>query len=162
MSLITGTGKSIFQPFTGRSTTAVEIPLTNSGRGLKETYTPLGKTHELLSYSLATRIDGWKINFEFGFDDYVKGTTLMKFKSILNGMQSGARYWLHPRSDNMIRKYEVSYVKDNFDILLERGGTFHKGFKITFITTDKVDSLDWEIFVAPTVMAVCLEDVATI
>jgi hypothetical protein len=148
MSIILGTGKTIFKAITGRDTDII-FPLTNSGRGLVIGYDVKKKEHDLLNYSTAQRIDGYKLIFDLSFEDFVFGDTMMKFKALVNSLQAGNRWNIYPRSNNEFLYYEILWVSDNFEVANETGNQFHKRFKARFITKRFVSSIDRQIFIAP-------------
>lgn len=161
MTLINGTGTSLFIPLTGRNS-EVSIPLCNENGGLKESWEWKGQRHELLSYKLSNKHHGYRIVWDFYFDDWADGETLMKFKNIKNSLDLNYRWLLRPRNDVQFftRQYEVVCTSDNFDVILDNTLAWHTGFHIQFSTKNLVSSIDWNLTRDAIEYAVLIENTA--
>ena len=168
MSLINGTGTSTFLRIEGAGSSpdvsSYTFPLCNENGGLKETWDWKGITHDLLSYKLVKKKHGYRVTWDFTFDDWADGATLIKFKGLKNSLDNGTRWNLRPRDDDQFawRIFEVQCTSDNFEVVLDNTGEWHTGFHIQFQTTDLVSSIDWQLVNTDTVeYAVLLENIAT-
>jgi len=165
MTLILGTSKSLFLQISGR-TNEIEFPLCNENGGLSESWEWKGITHELLSYKLVKKHHGYRLIWDFKFDDWADGETLMKFKTIKNSLDDGNRWNLRPRNEEqyLSRIFEIVCTSDNFDVVLDNAGEWHTGFHIQFKTKELVDSIDWTTVLpvtTPVEYGVLLENIAT-
>lgn len=166
MTLILGTSTSLFIPLTGRGTQQ-EFPLCNENGGLTESWEWKGITHELLNYKLSKKHHGYRLVWDFKFDDWADGETLMKFKAVKNALDNGDRWLLRPRNEEQYytRQYEIVCTSDNFDVVLDNAGLWHTGFHIQFKTKELIDNIDWTLVLPTTTAfeyAVLLENTATI
>lgn len=163
MSLIFPIAKSLFIPIESRLG-EIEFDLPNENGGLEIDWQGKGINHELLSYKLVTKHHGYRLVFDFTYDDWSDGSTHMKFKSLKNDLDAGARWKLRPRNVDQYatHMYEVICTSDNFKVANDSGGEWHTGFHIQFSTVELVDSIDWLIYVpdSTTEYAVLLENVA--
>ena len=149
MTLILGTSKSLFLRIRSGtddpSTLEIEFPLCNENGGLKESWEWKSIQHELLSYKLSQKHHGYRIVWDFYFDDWADGETLMKFKQIKNSLDAGGTWNLRPRNEEqyLSRVFDVVCTSDNFDVVLDSGGMWHTGFHMQFKSRYLVDSIDW-------------------
>lgn len=152
MSLINGTGTSKFTKIItddSSEVTSYEFPLCNENGGLKESWQEKYIEHELLSYKLVRKFHGYRIIWDFNFDDWADGDTLIKFRDLKNSLDNGSRWKLIPRNDEQfqLRAFEVICTSDNFDIILDSGMIWHTGFHIQFSSKELVNSIDWTLIV---------------
>lgn len=158
MSIINGYSYSKFQiidPNGREATINISLPLTNLNGGLVETYDVRKIEHELIGLDINNpaieinqNIMGWFIMFDFSFQDFINGETLMLFKTIIEKAKIGRTIRLFPRSDEMWRFYDVIFKSDNFSIGLRRGGSnvkYHKLFTASFMTKVMQTELNWQL-----------------
>lgn len=151
MALINGTDTSLFFPVSTRDA-EIEFPLTNENGGLQEDWEWAYIEHELSSYRLIQKHEGYRLIWDFNFDDWADGTTLMKFKALKNSMDLGIEWYLRPRNEDQYlwRYFKVICTSENFKVILDSTCEWHTGFHIQFKTVDIVGSIDWTLII-PTI-----------
>ncbi len=146
MPIINGYQNPRITILNGGSTAAViDLALTNS-EGLVEKYDIKKLEHELLNYTVASRIEGFKITWTLNYDEYATGEQMMLIKQILEYSKLGYRLFLTPRKDHPWRGFEVYVSMDNFELGLRRGGAAAKAHRLVvleFSTVKLEPDLKW-------------------
>lgn len=129
----------------GRLEGEYDLALTNS-EGLIEKYEIKKLEHELLNYSVASRIEGFKISWTLNYDEYISGESLLQIKEILEFAKFGYKIFLTPRKDHPWRAFEVYVSMDDFELGLRRGGASAKAHRLVvlgFTTVNLEPNLKW-------------------
>ena len=129
----------------GTLTAVIDLPLTNS-EGLVEKYDIRKLEHELLNYSIASRIEGFKITWTLNYDEYVTGESLMLIRQVFEYAKQGYKLFLTPRIEHPWRAFEVYVSMDNFELGIRRGGIAakaHRQVVLEFATVNIEPDLKW-------------------
>lgn len=151
MSIINGYSHSRFE-IIGGAGGVVDLPLTNE-QGMVETTIVRKIRHELVSLNgfgikRVQQITGFDTIFDFHYESWVTGETLMKMRDIIHAAKAGSQLKLIPRIDEPWRYYFVLLETENFQLALRKGGAFcryHRLPVFTFITEETEPELNWQI-----------------
>jgi hypothetical protein len=123
----------------------IDLPLTNS-EGMVETYEIKKLEHELLNYSVASRIEGFKIRWTLNYDEFITGDSMLLIKQLLEYAKLGYELILTPRRDHPWRSFSVYVSSGDFELALRKGGIAAKGHKnvvIELATVNLEPDLKW-------------------
>lgn len=145
MSIINGYQSPKFTVITPAGVNEIPLVLTNS-EGLVEKYEIKKKEHELLNYSIASKIDGFKIIWTLNYDEFAESDTMLRVKQILEYAKAGYDLWLTPRTDHPWRSFNVYVSMDDFEMGIRRGGAMAKAHRLVvleFATVNIEPDLKW-------------------
>lgn len=143
------------------NTTTLSLPLTNLTGRQVEQYEYVGWNGMQVDLSLdrddVTRTElmdvyGVFITWNLSYSDFIQGTDLINFQSIIEGAFQGDTFQLIPRSDESWRYFDVNLVLNPFAVGIATGGSnapFNKDFTISFKTKNMVKLLKWAVVIPP-------------
>jgi len=141
----------------GTVETIIDLPLTNSNGRQIEDYVPITIRHEVQNLNFSNPqintlevVLGYKIGFTFSHSDFIQGSNVEVFNSILKLHKAGATLTLIPRIDQDWRQFEVIPDNQTLSLGINSGGydAMNNGWVFRFITKNLESDLKLQVAVA--------------